>query len=173
MAEHFLYKIYYDDCLVYIGRTNQKLQDRLRGHFFKKPMMRTLDLHNVSKIEYAELSTEADMNLYEIYYILKLKPCLNKDDKAKDDLTVSLPELKWNEFELTLKDKWIEKLDENEHKIEDYRRKLASVSCQISNLHKNIPRDKDSVEYHNYLDNLYRLKDREQSLKANLQKLRK
>ena len=81
---HYLYKIYYengtDNVLVYLGRTNQKLKNRLRCHFFKKPIVRVLDLKQVSKIEYAEFYTEADMFLYEIYYINKFKPPLNVDD---------------------------------------------------------------------------------------------
>ena len=55
-------------------------------------------ISNVSKIEYAEFLSEADMNLYEIYYINLLKPPLNCDDKAKDELTVSLPDVDWNEM---------------------------------------------------------------------------
>ena len=33
------------------------------------------------------------MFLYEIYYINKYKPTLNKDDKSKEKLTIELPEL--------------------------------------------------------------------------------
>ena len=38
------------------------------------------------------------MNLYEIYFINLYKPPLNIDDKAQDNLTIQLPELKWEEF---------------------------------------------------------------------------
>jgi hypothetical protein len=108
---HILYKIYYGDTLVYLGRTNQPLQTRLRGHFFKKPMHRTIDISQVSRIEYAEFPTEADMFLYEVYYINKLKPPLNVDDRALDDLTVSLPEKIFEEFDCHLMDKWKIELD--------------------------------------------------------------
>lgn len=93
-----LYRIYYGDILVYLGRTKQPLQARIYGHMFQKPMHRAIDINNVSKIEYTQLSTEADMNLYEIYFINLWKPPLNVDDKAKDDLTICLPELEWKEF---------------------------------------------------------------------------
>ena len=110
-TKHVLYKIYYhdddgDEFLAYIGRTNQPLQNRLRGHFFKKPMHRVINIFNVSKIEYAEFKTVADMYLYEIYYINLLKPPLNKDDKAKDVLTVSLPSVKFTEYIPPLMEKW-------------------------------------------------------------------
>ena len=93
-----IYRIWYGDCLVYVGRTKQPLQSRIRGHLFSKPMHRTVNIEQVTKIEYAELGSEADMNLYEIYYILRLHPPLNVDDKARDDLSVTLPELEWKEF---------------------------------------------------------------------------
>lgn len=85
-----IYRIWYGNCLVYVGRTKQPLQSRIRGHLFSKPMHRTVNIEQVTKIEYAELGSEADMNLYEIYYILRLHPPLNVDDKARDDLSVTL-----------------------------------------------------------------------------------
>lgn len=93
-----LYRIWYKDCIVYLGRTKQPLQARIRGHMFSKPMHRAIDIHNVTKIEYTQLQTEADMNLYEIYFINRWKPPLNVDDKARDDLTINLPDLEWTEF---------------------------------------------------------------------------
>ena len=101
-----IYRIWYGDCLVYVGRTKQPLQSRIRGHLFSKPMHRTVNIEQVTKIEYAELGSEADMNLYEIYYILRLHPPLNVDDKARDDLSVTLPELEWKEFTTPLWEGW-------------------------------------------------------------------
>ena len=124
-TKYTIYRIWYGDSIVYVGRTKQPLQSRIRGHLFAKPMHRVVAIEQVSKIEYAELDTEADMNLYEIYYILKYKPCLNVDDKTKDTLTVSLPELEWREFYTTLWEKWTntitEKRTEHEKMSERYR----------------------------------------------------
>jgi hypothetical protein len=106
-----LYKIYYENSLVYLGRTKQALQDRIRGHFFKKPMHRSIDINLVTKIEYAEFSTEADMYLYEIYYINTLKPPLNVDDKARDGITVTLPDVEFREFTTKLWDGWKEEIN--------------------------------------------------------------
>ena len=101
-----LYRIWYENCLAYLGRTKQPLQARMRGHMFAKPMHRAIDIHNVTKIEYTMLTTEADMNLYEIYFINLWKPPLNVDDKAYDNLTISLPELEWREFVPNRWDEW-------------------------------------------------------------------
>ena len=52
----------------------------------------------VDKVELAECRSEADMCLYEVYYINLLHPELNEDAKAEDELTLSLPELNWCVF---------------------------------------------------------------------------
>ena len=83
----------------------------MHGHMFAAPMHRAIDIHNVSRIEYTELSTEADMNLYEIYFINLWKPPLNIDDKAKDNLTISLPALTWEEFIPKNWEKWKRELN--------------------------------------------------------------
>lgn len=106
-----LYKIWYGNELVYVGRTKQPLQTRLRGHFFKKPMHRSININLVTKVEYAIFQTEADMNVYEIYFINLWKPTLNIDDKCFDELTVSLPNVEWNEFTTHLWDKWKQEIN--------------------------------------------------------------
>ena len=105
-----LYRIYYGECMAYLGRTKKSLQARIRGHMFVSPMRRAIDIHNVTRIEYTELSTEADMNLYEIYFINLWKPPLNVDDKARDSLTIRLPELEWKEFVPARWEEWKKEL---------------------------------------------------------------
>lgn len=96
-AVYLLYKVFYKspdgEFLAYLGRTKQRINQRLRGHFRQLPMHKLIDIFSVSHIEIAECKTEADMFLYEIYYINKYKPLLNKDDKSKEELTIELPEL--------------------------------------------------------------------------------
>lgn len=108
--KYVLYKIFYSgadgDFVAYLGRTKQPINARLRGHFYKLPMHKLIDIFSVSRIELAECKSEADMFLYEIYYINKFKPALNRDDKAADDLTISLPELEFRPYECKLLEKW-------------------------------------------------------------------
>lgn len=108
-----LYRIWYGNNLVYLGRTKQPLQSRIHGHMFAAEMHRAIDIHNVTKIEYVMLQTEADMNLYEIYFINLWKPSLNVDDKARDNLTISLPELNWKPFIPTNWESWKKKIGKN------------------------------------------------------------
>lgn len=101
-----LYRIYHGDDLVYLGRTKQPLKDRIRGHLFKKPMHRVIHIEQVSKIEYATFESEADMYLYEIYFINLWRPALNRDDKAADAMTITLPDVEWKLFVTNLWEKW-------------------------------------------------------------------
>ena len=94
MNKPTLYKVYYGgadgEFVAYLGRTKNNLTQRLRHHFFKHPFQRTLDVDAVLRIEYAEFVTVADMFVAEIVLINQLKPPLNVDDKAPDELTLSV-----------------------------------------------------------------------------------
>jgi hypothetical protein len=109
---NILYKIYYKSYLVYIGRTKQDLTQRIRGHFFKKAMHKNIDIFKTSKIEYAKFKSEADMFVYEVYLINLYKPPINVDDKASDNLSVTLPNVDWVEFDCHLMAKWRDILSE-------------------------------------------------------------
>lgn len=125
--KYTLYKIYGANMLLYLGRTKQPLQSRIRGHLFAKPMHRIIDIDHVSRIEYAEFATEADMNLYEIYYILTLKPPLNVDDKTKDYPTVTLPDVEWREFQTPLWAKWREQIQAAKERGKNARERLRAM----------------------------------------------
>lgn len=134
-----LYRIYYDDIIVYLGRTMQPLQNRIRGHLFKKPMHREIQISQVSKIEYATFKSQADMYLYEIYFINLWKPALNKDDKATDELSVELPSVKWQTFSTHLWDKWkkeIEEIDAADKKRREQEALRYMERIEMGNLYR-------------------------------------
>lgn len=126
-----VYRVWYGDTLVYVGRTKQPLQDRMRGHLFQKPMHRTIAIEQVTKIEYAEFQTEADMNLYEIYFILKWHTPLNVDDKTRDFPTVDLPPVEWREFNTKLWDKWVDELQRKATDREKALRRYHQIPEEI------------------------------------------
>ena len=64
------------------------------------------------------------MNLYEIYYILRLHPPLNVDDKARDDLSVTLPELEW--------EGWRQEIAKQDSRIDYLRKRYAEIPQEIS-----------------------------------------
>lgn len=134
----FLYNIYYDDAIVYVGRTKQKLTDRLKKHFFTKSLSRLIDIQLVSKIEYAEFETEADMFLYELYYINLFKPLLNTGDKANDALTIDLPSIKFDNFSpLTLKD-WKEKSFQLDKEKREELTRTTLMDEKVFNMHNKL-----------------------------------
>lgn len=141
---NLLYRIYYDDVLMYVGRTRQKLARRLHGHFFGAPMHRKLDIFLTTRVEYAECDTEADMFLYEIYYINKDKPPANCDDRAYDDLTVELPALEWKRNDMHLFDKWKDEIIQRDANFKE-KKHVADEAfqrmCEISKVVRGTPRD--------------------------------
>lgn len=131
-----LYRIYYGEHIVYLGRTMQPLQNRIRGHLFKKPMQREINIEMVSKIEYATFRSQADMYLYEVYFINLWSPSLNKDDKAFDSLTVSLPEVEWKPFSTPLWEKWKKEIQEKDAAEESLRRAKAEAIEKMRELRR-------------------------------------
>lgn len=153
MANFILYKIYYGDSLVYIGRTKQSLQTRIRGHLFKKPMHRTIFIDQISKIEYAEFESEADMYVYEIYFINLYKPILNYDDKAKDKLHITLPDVEWKSFHTHLWDKWKKEIQEQDNQYEMRKQeKSAFLELQREYRRKKINGEITEDEYWDFIE---------------------
>lgn len=159
-----LYRIFYDEEIVYIGRTNQPLQDRIRGHLFAKPMHRKIEIEKVTKIEYAEFASEADRNVYEIYYILLHKPSLNVDDKCRDPLTIELPPVIWKPFITKLWGKWHKQITENvsafEQALHRYRQ-LPQERRVLRSKHRMGQLTEDQLE-----DALFALEQEADSLRA-------
>ena len=97
-----VYRIYDADGVFYVGRTSQPLKTRMRQHMASTnngSEIPHIDPKTVKRIEFALCASEADMYLYEVYYINKLHPQMNVDAKASDFLTVQLPELKWHGYQ--------------------------------------------------------------------------
>lgn len=141
-----LYRIYYGDSIVYLGRTKQPLQDRIRGHVYKHPLYRSIFIEQVTKIEYAEFQTEADMNLYEIYFINLWKPPLNIDDKTKDELTLKLPEVEWKLFTTPLWEKWKEHIKDLDDKYHMRKQEEAAKQEYLRDLRARFHRGEISEE---------------------------
>lgn len=133
-----LYRIWYGEELVYVGRTKQPLQDRIRGHLFKKPMHREIDITLVSRIEYATFQTEADMYLYEIYFINLWHPPLNRDDNASDTLTVALPPVEWHLFETPLWESWRDTIQNRDREEKAARERMVEQDRQVREMRRKM-----------------------------------
>ena len=144
MKRYFIYKIYYDDEVVYIGRTKRPLAQRIREHLTKGLDSININPQYVTKIEYAECKSEADMMVYEVYYINTFHPSLNTDALSIDELTITLPELSFTEFYCSpnlhkwkkqIADAQLKKADNSykqshiDNLIAEYRRLLDTNQC--------------------------------------------
>ena len=156
--QHIVYRIYYGEELVYIGRTSQPLQNRIRTHIMGIPMVRKLEIDKISKIEYINLKTEADMFLYEIYFINLWHPKLNRDDKAKDELTVSLPDVEWKEFSTKLWENWKQKVKDQTTEAQlrkETRAQLMSKRQEMRDKWKS--GEISEEEYYEFIDEFHLL----------------
>ena len=106
---YIVYRIYYDNQIVYVGRTKQRLIDRVRMHFFGNPYMPKIDIFRTTKIDYALFDSESDQFVYEVYLINLYRPFLNQHDLGHGNLTISLPEPKFYNWESPILEKWKEK----------------------------------------------------------------
>jgi len=112
-------------------------------------MMREIDIDEVVGIEYAELETEADMNVYEVYLINKYKPYLNKDDKAHDELTIEIPEPEFHTYDCPLMYKWKQQIIKIDNKELENRNAKIEHTLRVSEArrkHKN-----GEIAYDEYL----------------------
>ncbi len=157
----YLYKIYSENCLLYIGHTKEPLKERLHEHFFKESGARTICLECVTRIEYACLSTEADLNIMSVYYINMLKPALNQSDKALDRVTFRLQELVFQEYIDPCIDDWREQIRKiSMHDKEKCRLRLQLEKehheklCEIFSAPLLTQEDKQKL-YEDWLKNVY------------------
>lgn len=72
--------------LVYIGKSTSDLLTRACVSSVQRL------LGDFSKIELIEFNTKTETNIFEIYYISKLKPKFNSESNTKDELPFDLPD---------------------------------------------------------------------------------
>ena len=84
LSEKGIYRLYKDNNIVYIGKSKNLLK-RIRVHT------------GFDEFDFVTLNSSADLDIYEIYYINKYKPELNKDCNSNDELSVELKELTFSE----------------------------------------------------------------------------
>jgi hypothetical protein len=90
-------------------------------------MARSLFIDQITKIEYAEFQSEADMNVYEVYFINLWKPPLNIDDKTRDSLSIQLPDIQWKEFETPLWNKWKREIHDRDIVYDMHKNERAAM----------------------------------------------
>ena len=144
--QYLIYKIYYDQELVYIGKTAMPLEKILFGHVAKEPTMCQLDPRKVSKIESAEVKTQADLFLYWTYLVNLFKPLLNEELKSNQLLTVELPQINFQEQSCDLVTKWQKMAERLQQAEKDYRINITKLRQLKRRKKKEITSDKKLSE---------------------------
>jgi hypothetical protein len=83
--------------IIYIGITSQRLTYRMSQHF-NSGHLPDACYSSVDSIEFARVSSEGEMRIYEIFLINKHEPIYNTDFNNKDTFTFLLPDLNWEKF---------------------------------------------------------------------------
>lgn len=121
---YFVYKyINKKNELLYVGQTID-LDRRFNEH-----KNRIWDIEK-EKILYAECKTIIDMNIYEMFYINKLKPKYNTALVFNDLPSFDLPELEWKEYNKN-------HIKENEEKIKNNFKEEVKRKFEPNNFWKN------------------------------------
>lgn len=156
-----LYKIYSENCLLYVGSTKASLMSTLHEHFFKENQKKPINLACVTKIEYAFLPSEADLLVAEAYYVNKLKPALNMEAKAQDQLHIEMPALRFQAFQCETLSKWKEDIQNANKQNEEWCRLCFQIEkerqeklCEIFALSGLTDEDKQKI-YEEWLRNFY------------------
>jgi len=81
---NFVYRLYKNNEIIYVGKTIN-LSNRINNH--KKD--KDFDYYDYTIV------SDSETHIYEVYYINKYKPILNKDCKGVVDLTLKIKELEF------------------------------------------------------------------------------
>lgn len=92
--DFYIYRMFdADNNLLYIGKTKQ-LDYRMYAHFYK---YRDWWKDQVKYIDGCKFDNEANMHIYEMYLITKLKPTYNRHASCDVEPSLVLPELSYEE----------------------------------------------------------------------------
>ena len=89
---YYIYKYVYNDEIIYIGKTNVCLVNRIDCHAREEKFKGYLD---DCQIFYFECKNSAETTIMECYLINKYKPILNVSMKYSDNLNIDIPEPEW------------------------------------------------------------------------------
>lgn len=95
--------------VIYIGKSTSDLIRRMLQSLEQK------DYPAYVMLGYPK--TKSDTNVYEVYYISKYKPRLNKESKNNDELTIELPDIEFSDLIATF----------DKAKITNYKERLDNI----------------------------------------------
>ncbi|MGN1327075.1 MAG: GIY-YIG nuclease family protein [Clostridia bacterium] len=119
---YFLYRFLdKDNNIIYVGKTTKSMKKRMNGHKHCPKQC----YKERKEIQYAELETEADLFIYEVYYINKYMPKYNKATKYQQSPQGQIVGLVWKDYKTN-------------QIVEDDSKNLQAINPMIFNLRSQI-----------------------------------
>ncbi|MDO5440374.1 MAG: hypothetical protein Q4F12_02420 [Erysipelotrichaceae bacterium] len=84
-----VYFYYINNEIVYVGKTINGINKRLSEHYHQNDEL-SKHLNEIHRIDYMQLSSQADMDMCELFYIYKLRPRYNKTIKSYTQMSKEL-----------------------------------------------------------------------------------
>lgn len=110
--KHYIYRFLEpNDEIVYIGRTSNNLETRIKQHFYYGGHLGEDAYNTVYKVEYVALPNKIDAQILESYLINKYKPMYNKDFTQGETIVSISKDLEWVNFEFSSKSKLTKEKD--------------------------------------------------------------
>jgi integrase len=99
----YIYRLYdKNKKILYVGKTINNINSRIRSHFTNHKGYKRLNQlwrRKIKYFDYTIVENEAELGIYEIYLINKLKPEYNLKDKWKGSINFRLPKLQFEDME--------------------------------------------------------------------------
>ncbi|MGM9988307.1 MAG: GIY-YIG nuclease family protein [Bacillaceae bacterium] len=113
-----------EDEVIYVGRTSQGVEKRIKEHFSSQGHLDPVCYKDVQKVDYCSFQTIAETKIYELYLINLYKPKYNTADKEHKTLKlkINVSKLKWEDYDFTTKEE--KEKDDNEKLIQRLREEL-------------------------------------------------
>lgn len=128
--------------VIYVGRTNNIIRRIRQQHFGTSGHLPSTCYQQTKQVDFAQVESENDAKMYELYYIEKHHPIYNKADIGGGSFSVELPELPWEPFDFQATGKKITKQDVIRH-VSQFSQELDD-ECAFAN---NLLREKDRVSW--------------------------
>lgn len=101
MSEFYIYKYVIKDNIIYIGKTNTSLYNRIKSHSKEEKFKEYKD----ANVYCFQCKNRIETDIYEKYLINKYKPILNVMDKISDTINIDIKEKDWMSYEEYLKNR--------------------------------------------------------------------
>lgn len=95
MNEFYIYKYVHNNNIIYIGKTNISLINRVKSHAKESKFKQYDDV----QIYCFKCENRIETDIYEKYLINKYKPILNIADKIQQDISIVIEEKEWIKYD--------------------------------------------------------------------------